>query len=170
MNRYGPDGKPSRALWFLNNELCKPIHLSRAAGMLTVWNINREERMLLPLSEWKKKRKRAYLKADAAMTLGLSKKTISKNISAGIFPPLTGATKGGAPEFTKKSYYSEDDVMKVREIQAGRHMGRPRKDGLITNNQTPTALELAVAMGDATQLYTKDNQGNFIPVYNETVF
>ncbi|MEK9805630.1 MAG: hypothetical protein VW551_04960 [Euryarchaeota archaeon] len=169
MNKEGADGAPSKNLWFLNGELCKPIHLSRAAGMLTVWNINREERMLVPLAEWKKKRKRAYNRADAAKILGMHRKSISRNIDKGIFPPLTGATKGGVPTFRYKSYYSEDDIKEIRNIQANRHMGRPRKDGLITNNQTPTALEMAVAMGDATQLYTKDAYGNFIPVYNETV-
>lgn len=165
-----PNGKPSKRLWFLNGELCRPVHLSRAAGILTVWNVNREEKMMVHLAEWKKKRKRAYNKVDAAQILGLHRKTINKNIEKGIFPPLTGATKDGIPKFRHKSYYSEDDIKKIREIQAGRHMGRPRKDGLITNNQTPTALEMAIEMGDATQLYTKDSHGNFIPVYTETIY
>jgi hypothetical protein len=49
-------------------------------------------------------------------------------------------------------------------------MGRPRKDGLITNNQTPTAAELAISLGDSALLYQKDANGNFIPVFTENVW
>ena len=63
-------------------------------------------------------RKRAYNRADAAKILGMHRKSISRNIDKGIFPPLTGATKGGVPTFRYKSYYSEDDIKEIRNIQA----------------------------------------------------
>ena len=49
------------------------------------------------------------------------------------------------------------------------HMGRERKDGLVTNNKTPTEQELRYAMGDGLIYYVKDDTGKFIPVFSETL-
>jgi len=49
-------------------------------------------------------------------------------------------------------------------------MGRPRNDGLITNNKTPTAAELAVSLGDSALLYQRDADGNFVPVFVENMY
>ena len=170
------DVKPPRAprrtktLWFLNGTLVKKIHISRAQGMITLHDINRWEKFMIPLSEWKKKRRRAYLVSETARLLNLHRKSLPRLVNRGILPPPVGATKDGIPVFGKKAYYSEDTIKDMREILAGQHIGRPRKDGFITNNKTPTALELSIAMGDSTQLYTKDKSGNFIPVFAESLY
>ena len=49
------------------------------------------------------------------------------------------------------------------------HHGPPRKDGLVTNNKIPTVEELRYAMGDGMIMYVKNEQGQFIPVFSETV-
>lgn len=49
------------------------------------------------------------------------------------------------------------------------HMGRERKDGLVTNNKTPTEQELRYAMGDGMIYYVKNEEGKFIPVFSETL-
>jgi hypothetical protein len=49
------------------------------------------------------------------------------------------------------------------------HHGAKRKDGLTTNNKTPTEQELRYAMGDGILLYTKTEDGRFIPIFNETI-
>jgi transposase len=163
-------GVATKRLSFLNGQLCRPIHLSRAAGMLTIFNINQNKKQMVQISEWKKKKERAYLKAEAAKMLNLSRKTINNLVDKGIFFPPTGAVEGGKPTWGYRSYYSESQVKQLREIQAGRHMGRPRADGLITNNLTPTSLEMEVSMGNSAQLYTKDADGNFIPVFMENTY
>jgi hypothetical protein len=164
------DGVATKRLSFLNGELCRPIHLSRAAGMLTIFNINQNKKQMVQVSEWKKKKQRAYLKAEAAKMLNLNRKTVSNLVDKGIFFPPIGAVEGGKPTWGYRSYYSEGQIKQLREIQSGRHMGRPRSDGLITNNQTPTALEMEVSMGNSAQLYTKDAYGNFIPVFMENTY
>ena len=45
--------KRTKTLWFLNGELVKKVHISRAAGMITLFNINTRQRMLVPLAEFK---------------------------------------------------------------------------------------------------------------------
>lgn len=125
---------------------------------------------MLGMAEWKKKRRRALLVSETAKLLNLHRKSLPRLVNRGILPPPVGAIAGGVPVFGKKAYYSEDTVKEMREILAGQHLGRPRKDGHITNNKTPTALELSVALGDSAQLYTKDKSGNFIPVFAESLY
>lgn len=49
------------------------------------------------------------------------------------------------------------------------HHGKARKDGLVTNNKVPTEQELRYAMGDGMMMYIKNEQGQFIPVFSETL-
>jgi len=162
--------KRTKTLWFLNGELVKKVHISRAAGMITLFNINTRQRFILPMAEWKKKRRRSYLVKEASALLNLHRKSVARLVHRGILPPPVGAVEGGKPVFGKKAYYSEDNIRDMRDILAGIHMGRPRKDGLITNNQTPTAAEVAISLGDSALLYQKDANGNFIPVFTENVW
>jgi len=162
--------KRTKTLWFLNGELVKKVHLSRAAGMITLFNINTRQRILVPLAEFKKKRKRSYLVSESAKLLNLNRKSMPRLVRRGIIPPATGAVEGGISRFGKKAYYSEDNIRDMRDILAGIHMGRPRNDGLITNNKTPTAAELAVSLGDSAILYQRDADGNFVPVFTENVY
>lgn len=53
---------------------------------------------------------------------------------------------------------------------AQQHIGRTRKDGLVTNNKTPTAQELRYAMGDGLLYYVRDDEGRFIPTFAETIW
>ena len=66
--------KRTKTLWFLNGELVKKVHISRAAGMITLFNINTRQRMLVPLAEFKKKRRRSYLVSETAKLLNLHRK------------------------------------------------------------------------------------------------
>ena len=52
---------------------------------------------------------------------------------------------------------------------ASYHIGRPRKDNLITNDITPTKAELTRRMGDGILTYTKTEDGRFIPIWSESI-
>jgi len=59
--------------------------------------------------------------------------------------------------------------MEARKAMSQIHHGKARKDGLITNNKTPTEQELRYSMGDSIILYTKTEDGRFVPVYGDTI-
>ena len=162
--------KRTKSLWFLNGQLVRKQHISRAQGIITLWNINTRESMIVHMGEWKKKRRRAYLVHETAKMLNLHRKSLPRLVYRGILPPAVGAVEGGKAIYGKKAYYSEDTIREMRDILSKIHIGRPRKDGRITNNKTPTAAELAVSLGDSAMLYTKDAEGKFIPVFTETVW
>ena len=87
----------------------------------------------------------------------------------GVIPFPTGSQKGGARGWQVRSYYSESQVMEIRDILATYHIGRPRKDNLITNDITPTKQELTRRMGDGILTYTRTEDGRFIPIWGESI-
>jgi hypothetical protein len=101
--------------------------------------------------------------------LNCHRKHIPRLVKKGIIPEPMGELPGGKRAFHYLSYYSEDTIMEARRAMAMIHQGQPRKDGLITNNKTPTEQELRYAMGDGIILYTKDSDGKFVPIFTETV-
>jgi hypothetical protein len=87
----------------------------------------------------------------------------------GVIPFPMGSQKGGERGWQVRSYYSESQVREIRDILASYHHGRPRKDKLITNDVTPTKQELTRRMGDGILVYTKTEDGRFVPVWNESI-
>ena len=87
----------------------------------------------------------------------------------GIIPFPTGSQKGGQTAWQVRSYYSESQVRDIRDILASYHMGRPRKDKLITNDITPSPQELTRRMGDGILTYTRTDDGRFIPIWSESI-
>jgi hypothetical protein len=66
------------------------------------------------------------------------------------------------------SYFSEDDLFKIREGMASVHSGRPRKDGRVTpRKDIPNEKELRSLIGKDIMLYTQNKDGEFIPVWAE---
>lgn len=90
-------------------------------------------------------------------------------IKRGVIPPPLGCSENGKRGFQIRAYYSESQVKDLRDILASIHIGQPRKDGLITNNMTPTKQELTRKMGNGILIYTKTEDGRFIPVWNESI-
>ena len=86
-----------------------------------------------------------------------------------MIPAPIGCSKDGKTGWQIRSYYSEEHVREIRAILASIHIGQPRKDGLITNNQTPTSQELTHRMGDGILVYTKTEDGRFIPIWDESI-
>jgi hypothetical protein len=87
----------------------------------------------------------------------------------GVIPFPIGSQKGGARGWQIRSYYSESQVKEIRDILATHHIGRPRKDNLITNDITPSKQELTRRMGDGILKYTRTEDGRYIPIWNESI-
>lgn len=161
--------RPRRKTWFLDGDLVRITHVSRAQGMVTLWNCTKTVSMMIAMVEFKRKRKRAFTVSETALLLNYHKKSIPRLIKMGMLPEPMGELPGGERAFHYLSYYSEDQIWEARNLMAQTHMGRARKDGLITNNKTPTEQELRYAMGDGMIYYVKNEEGKFIPVFSETV-
>lgn len=161
--------RPRRRTWFLDDDLVRITHISRAQGIVTLWNCTKSLQMTTTMVEFKRKRKRAFTIMEASKLLNYHRKSIPRLVKCGLLPPPVGELHGGKTAFHYLSYYSEDHIWEARKLMAQTHMGRARKDGLITNNKVPTEQELRYAMGDGLIYYVKGDNGKFVPVFSETV-
>ena len=164
-----PIVKATQKIWFLNGDLVRTYHLNRSNGIMSVYNITQDRLETCFISDFKKNRLRAYTVTDTASLVNRHKKYMPMLMKKGIIPHPMGSQKGGKPEWQVRSYYSELQVHEIRDILATYHFGRPRKDGLITNDKTPTKQELTRRMGDGILAYTKTEDGRFIPIWSESI-
>jgi hypothetical protein len=161
--------KGNQKVWFLNGELVRPHHFNRSNGLVTVYNITQDRLETCLISDFKKKREKAYTVGQTANLVNRHKKYMPSLIKRGVIPPPMGSQKGGKTGWQVRSYYSESQVKEIRDILASIHIGQPRKDGLVTNNMTPNKQELTRRMGDGILTYTRTEDGRFIPVWNESI-
>jgi hypothetical protein len=144
-------------------------HSSRSNGLVSVYNINKDRIETCLRSDFRKNREKAYTVSETAILINRHRKYIPKLIKDGVIPPPVGSKLNGERGWQIRSYYSESHVREIRDILASIHIGQPRKDGLVTNNMTPTNQELTRRMGDGILIYTKTEDGRFIPVWNESI-
>lgn len=159
----------NKKVWFLNGDLVRVYHLNRSNGIMSVYNIIKDQIESCLISDFKKNRERAYTVGETADLVNRHKKYMPSLMNRGVIPEPTGSQKGGARGWQVRSYYSESQVKEIRDILATYHMGRPRKDKLITNDITPTTQELQRRMGDGILTYTRTEDGRFIPVWSESI-
>jgi hypothetical protein len=159
----------SKKVWFLNGDLVRSHHINRSNGIMSVYNITKDQIESCLISDFKKNRLRAYTVGQTAELVNRHKKYMPQLVYRGVIPPAMGSQKGGGTGWQVRSYYSELQVRELRDILASYHHGRPRLDGLITNDETPTKQELTRRMGDGILTYTRTDDGRFIPVWSESI-
>ena len=159
----------NKKIWFLNGDLVRLHHSSRSTGMVTVYNVTKDRLETCLRSDFRKNRQKAYTVAETARLVNRHRKYLPTLIKRGMIPAPIGCSKDGKTGWQIRSYYSEEHVREIRAILASIHIGQPRKDGLITNNQTPTSQELTHRMGDGILVYTKTEDGRFIPIWDESI-
>ena len=159
----------NKKVWFLNNDLIRVVHYNRSNGIMSIYNITKDRVESCLISDFKNKRERAYTVGETADLVNRHKKYMPSLMKRGIIPFPTGSQKGGARGWQVRSYYSESQVREIRDILATYHIGRPRKDNLITNDITPTKAELTRRMGDGILTYTRTEDGRFVPIWGESI-
>jgi hypothetical protein len=159
----------NKKVWFLNGDLVRIYHLNKSNGIMSIYNIIKDQIESCLISDFKKNRERAYTVGETAQLINRHKKYLPNLMKRGIIPFPTGSQKGGQTAWQVRSYYSESQVRDIRDILASYHMGRPRKDKLITNDITPSPQELTRRMGDGILTYTRTDDGRFIPIWSESI-
>ena len=159
----------SKRVWFLNGSLVRKYHFNKSNGIMSVFNITKDQIESCLISDFKRNRERAFSVKETAELVNRHQKHLYRLMHQGLIPPPMGATKDGERAWRIRAYYSETVVKEIRDILAKQHMGRPRKDGLITNDSTPTVQELTRRMGDGILTYTRTEDGNFVPIWTESI-
>jgi hypothetical protein len=159
----------NKKVWFLNGDLVRVHHLNKSNGIMSVYNIIKDQIESCLIADFKRNRERAYTVSETARLVNRNKKYMPDLMKREVIPKPTGSSKDGVTGFQIRSYYSESQVREIRDILASYHMGRPRKDGLITNDVTPSKQELTRRMGDGILTYTMTEDGRFVPVWSESI-
>jgi hypothetical protein len=159
----------NKKVWFLNGDLVRIHHLNKSNGIMSVYNIVKDRIESCLISDFKKNRERAYTVGQTAELVNRHKKYMPSLMKREIIPRPTGSQKGGDTGWQVRSYYSESQVVEIRDVLATYHMGRPRKDKLITNDITPSRQELTRRMGDGILTYTRTEDGRFVPIWGESI-
>lgn len=159
----------NKSVYFLNGSLVRKHHINRASGIMSVYNITKDQIESCLVSDFKKNKERAYSVKDTARLVCRHPKHLFRLVHEGLIPEPIGASKDGKRAWRIRSYYSESQVREIRDILAQQHIGRPRKDGLITNDATPTSQELTRRMGDGILTYIKTEDGQFVPTWSESI-
>lgn len=154
--------------FFLNDHLHKVLHVSRAQDLVTAYDFMEHRAKVYPWADVKRKMQNAYTISQAAKLVGRHRDRIVRYIRS-------GDIKEPQREYnldTKEPYryfFSEDDMMELHEFMASLHIGRPRKDGRITNNMLPTREQFKSLIKTNNVLYIKDGD-EFVPVWKENTW
>lgn len=159
----------NKSVAFLNGYLVRKHHVNRSNGIMSVYNINKGQIESCLIADFKKNSEKAYSVKETAQLVNRHHKHLYRLIGQGVIPEPVAASLNGERAWRIRAYYSASQVREIRDILASRHIGRERKDGLITNNLTPTAQELTRRMGEGILTYTRTEDGQFVPVWSESI-
>ena len=155
-----------KKVWFFNGDLVSIHHKNRAAGIITLYNWIRDSHISVSYKDSRRFRRKAYSIVETAELLNRNPNYFGRKIREGIFPKPMARAVNGIQTSTYPSYYTEEQVFKIRDIMSVIHRGHPRNDGLVTNNTTPTEDQLRAKINNSLLVYVRDEDGNFIPTFD----
>ncbi len=142
--------------FFLNNKIHKVLSHSRSKDQMVAWCYPDKKRLLYSYSQVLKTMENAYSTSQVAQMLGKHKVTIEDYILDGKIRYPQKVYPIGNPDSTwYKFMYSESDIMDIHEfiLESGYSKDMPSKN------------EMRALLKHNTILYTKTNEGNFVPVW-----
>ena len=153
--------------FYLNEELHKTLRTDRTNNLLVAWNFKQEKRVAYVLADAYRRRQRAYSTGQVAKLMNREVFTIKSHMRKGNIriPQAAYSLDGGMHR--PKYFFSENDIREVHEFFRTLHRGRPRKDGLITTDRVVSKAELEALLRNETVLYTKTDDGEFVPVWKQ---
>lgn len=171
MATQGRDGKRKRRrtledYFYVDGDLCRLLHVQQATDVATVWNYPRRKRLGYSYSDLKKRAEKCWKTIQVADMLNRSRLSILLAVEAGDIaqPQKSYSLKNGPDHRVAYAYrWSEKDIFNAWEYFSQIHRGRPRKDGLITVSNIPSAAELKALTRNDRILYVKTADGQFVP-------
>jgi hypothetical protein len=142
--------------FFLNGNIHKVLKSSRARDEIVAWCYPDKKRVMYPYSLVKKNMENAYSTVEAAKLLNRHKVTIEEYILQGKIKAPQKVYPISNPESSWSKYmFSESDILDIHQfiIDAG------------YIRELPSRSELQALLKHNLILYTKTNDGSFVPVW-----
>ena len=142
--------------FFLNGKVHKVLRLSRAKDEIIAWSYVDKKRVMYSYAQVDKNMERAYTVLEAGKILGRHRVTIEEYILQGKIKQPQKVYPISNPESTWSKYMlSESDILDIHQfiIDAG-HI-----------RDLPSRAELQALLKHNLILYTKTEEGKFVPVW-----
>ena len=158
MAREKRSGKPKNIRYFfLNEKIHKVIRSSRSKDEMVAWCYPDKKRVMYSYSDVKKNMENAYTVTQVGFFLNRHRVTIQDYILDGKIPAPSKIYPIGDPENTEWSQYmfNQKDILGLHEflLEAGH------------SNELPSRAELKALLKTSFILYTKTEEGKFVPVW-----
>lgn len=150
--------------FFLNDKLHKRFHINRGQDIITTWCYPDGKRVKYNYTDSLRRYKKAFTTKQVCVMLRRNRIVIQQAISRGDIPePPYNYT---LDENRRKIgyYWREQDIVAAHEYLSSIHLGRPRKDGLVTPRNLPTPRELRALIHEEQILYVKQGD-QFVPTF-----
>jgi ribosomal protein L25 (general stress protein Ctc) len=148
---------PKKFLYFfLNNKIHKVLKRSRARDELIAWCYPDKKRVLYSYSQVEKNMQNAYTTKETAELLNKHKVTIEEYILQGkVKEPQRVYPIGNPDSKWNKFMFSESDILDIHQfiIDIG------------YSKNVPSKAELQALLKHNMILYTKTEEGGFVPVW-----
>jgi hypothetical protein len=153
--------------FYLNGALHKTLETKRSEDLLVAWNFKENKRVAYVLNDAYRRRQRAYTCSQVSKMLNRHVDTLKRHLRAEeIRKPQAVYSLDGTDRLVQYMF-SEDDVRETYEFFKTVHRGRPRKDGGTTISDLPSKAELEALLRNEKVLYTKSEEGEFVPVWKQ---
>jgi hypothetical protein len=142
--------------FFLNDKLHKVLKSSRSKDELIAWSYPDKKRMLYSYSQVNKYMDNAYSTTQVAALLNKHKVTIEDYILEGKIKAPQKVYPIGNPESTWSKYmFNQSDILDLHQfiLDAGH------------SKEVPSKTELMALLKHNMILYTRTEEGNFVPVW-----
>lgn len=143
--------------FFLNDKIHKVIRSARSKDELVAWCYPDKKRVLYSYSQVEKYMEKAYTTTEVAQMINKHKVTIEDYILEGKIKAPQKVYPIGNPESTNWSKYmfNESDILGLHQfiLDAGH------------SANIPSRAELQALLKHNLILYTKTEEGNFVPVW-----
>ena len=142
--------------FFLNDKIHKVIRTHRAKDELVAWCYPDRKRVMYSYSQVEKYMGNAYTTRQVGEIVGKHKVTIEEYILQGKIQTPQRVYPIGNPDSTwNKFMFSEKDIMDLHEFIAD----------IGYSKNLPTKAELQAILKHNLILYTKTDEGKFVPVW-----
>lgn len=164
--------QPLGTYFILDGEVHRRLHIQPGADILTAWNYPRHKRMGYNYTEVKRRAEIAYTTKEVCKMINRTRPVLENAILDGNVPAPQKTYYLSGNGFKQLEWYrwGEKDIFAAWEYFCTVHRGRPRKDGLITPAPLPTAAELRAMIRQEIILYTKTEDGDFVPSWRAEGF
>lgn len=142
--------------FFLNNKIHKVLRSNRSRDELIAWCYPDKKRVLYPYSQVKKYMENAYSTSEVAKILDRHKVTVEEYILDGKIKEPQRIYPISNPESSwSKFMFSESDILDLHQfiLDSG------------YSKDLPSRNELKALLKNNIILYTKNEEGGFIPVW-----